>query len=165
MNSYFQGNRGEISGGFTDVAFNAKAATTNRKGGYIQSERAFLFALSSPAPNFQIAKFDIVKKPYSICYHKDCGPIFGAGADLLIANACNANMDSYSNLPHSYDGANANYTSLFGDYNFTIQDYEVFTLGWDNQSLFIEIMFRILLCNKNLINRKFAVCAKPIIKI
>lgn len=38
-------------------------------------------------------------------------------------------MDSYSNLPHSYDGPNANYTSLFGDYNFIIQDYEVFTLG------------------------------------
>jgi uncharacterized protein YjbI with pentapeptide repeats len=121
----FQGNRGEISGGFTDVAF----TKTNRKGGYIQSERAFLFALSSPQSNFQIAKFDIVKKPYSICYHKDCGPIFGAGADLLIANGCNANMDSYSNLPHSYDGANANFASLFGDYNFTIQDYEVFTLG------------------------------------
>jgi len=119
------GSRGEVSGGFTDVAF----TKTNRKGGYIQSERAFLFMLSSPQSNFQIAKFDIVKKPYSICYHKECGPIFGAGADLLISNACNANMDSYSNLPHSYDGPNANYTSLFGDYNFSIQDYEVFTVG------------------------------------
>lgn len=122
---FSQGSRGEISGGFTDVAF----IKTNRKGGYIQSEKAFLFALSSPQPNFQISKFNVVKKPYSICYHKDCGPIFGAGADLLISNCCNANLDSYSNLPHSYDGPNSNQSSLFGDYNFTIQDYEVFTLG------------------------------------
>jgi hypothetical protein len=55
------------------------------------------------------------------------GPIFGAGADLLIANNCNANMDSYSNLPHSYDGDNASCNSLMGDYNFTVADYEVFT--------------------------------------
>lgn len=131
--SYYclQGSRSEISGGFTDVAY----TKTNRKGGYIQSERAFLFTLSSPQPNFQISKFDIVKKPYSICYHKDCGPIFGAGADLLISNACNSNMDSYSNLPHSYDGPNATFTTLFSDYNFSIQDYEVFTLASGNSNM------------------------------
>jgi TLD len=120
-----QGSRGDISGGFTEVAF----TKNSRKGGYINSDRSFLFALHSPQPNFQIAKYDVVKKPYSICYHKDCGPIFGAGADLLIANNCNTNTDSYSNMPHSYDGLNANYTSLFGDYNFMVQDYEVFTIG------------------------------------
>lgn len=38
-------------------------------------------------------------------------------------------MDSYSNLPHSYDGANAAHLTLFGDYNFTISDYEVYTLA------------------------------------
>jgi hypothetical protein len=74
-----------------------------------------------------MAKFDVVKKPYSICYYKDCGPIFGAGADLLIANNCNVNTDSYSNLPHSYDGPVQ--TTLFEDYNFKVQEYEVFTLG------------------------------------
>jgi hypothetical protein len=118
-----QGTRGEISGGFTDVAF----TKTNRKGGYIHGERCFLFALSSQQANFQVAKFDVVKKPYSICYYKDCGPIFGAGADLLIANNCNVNTDSYSNLPHSYDGPIQ--TTLFEDYNFKVQEYEVFTLG------------------------------------
>ncbi len=63
-----------------------------------------------------------------------CGPIFGAGADLLISNGCNVNTDSYSNLPHSYDGLNASYTSLFGDYNFSITDYEVYTPATSNQS-------------------------------
>lgn len=56
-----------------------------------------------------------------------CGPIFGAGADLLISNDCNANTDSYSNLPHSYDGPAASCASLLGDYNFLVTDYEVYT--------------------------------------
>lgn len=55
------------------------------------------------------------------------GPIFGAGADLLISSNCNSNMDSYSNLPHSYDGDGATPSILMGDYNFTVVDYEVFT--------------------------------------
>lgn len=55
------------------------------------------------------------------------GPIFGAGADLLISSNCNANMDSYSNMPHTYDGDMASPSILMGDYNFTVADYEVFT--------------------------------------
>ncbi|XP_055534431.1 uncharacterized protein LOC129723949 [Wyeomyia smithii] len=117
------GSQGAISGGFTDVAF----AKTNRKGGYIHSEKAFLFALNYN--NDPPTKYDIIKKPYAICYHPDCGPIFGAGADLLISNNCNINMESYSNFPHSYDGPNASFGNLFGDYNFSIADYEVFTLA------------------------------------
>lgn len=35
-------------------------------------------------------------------------------------------MDSYSNLPHSYDGDGASPSVLMGDYNFTVADYEVF---------------------------------------
>ncbi|XP_055692926.1 uncharacterized protein LOC129795559 isoform X1 [Lutzomyia longipalpis] len=115
------GSRGEISGGYSDVPW----AKNSRKGGYIHSEKAFLFVLAGgpEAP----AKFDIIKKPYAICYHPECGPIFGAGADLLISNTCNTNMDSYSNLPHSYDGPGASCTTMFGDYNFSIVDYEVYT--------------------------------------
>lgn len=36
-------------------------------------------------------------------------------------------MDSYSNLPHTYDGEGASPSILMGDYNFTVADYEVFT--------------------------------------
>lgn len=54
------------------------------------------------------------------------GPIFGAGADLLISSNCNSNMDSYSNLPHTYDGDGASPAAMMGDYNFTVADYEVF---------------------------------------
>ncbi|KAG4070335.1 hypothetical protein HA402_006477 [Bradysia odoriphaga] len=122
------GSRGEISGGFSDVAW----SKTSRKGGYIHSDRAFLFALNNGSD--PPVKYDIIKKPYAICYHPECGPIFGAGADLLISNGCNTNTESYSNLPHSYDGPNALDTSLFGDYNFSITDYEVYTPSTPNQS-------------------------------
>lgn len=63
---------------------------------------------------------------FYIVFTSSSGPIFGAGADLLISNNCNSNMDSYSNLPHTYDGDGASPAVLMGDYNFTVADYEVF---------------------------------------
>lgn len=60
-----QSARGDISGGFSDVPW----AKTNRKGGYIHSERSFLFTLyNEQEPS---TKFDIIKKPYAICYHPE----------------------------------------------------------------------------------------------
>ncbi|XP_014281208.1 serine-enriched protein isoform X2 [Halyomorpha halys] len=116
------GSCGEICGGFSDVPW----GKTNAKGHYVQSDRAFLFTLANNK-DIPPTKFDIVKKPFAICYHPECGPIFGAGADLFISSHCNNNMDSYSNLPHSYDGDNASSSILMGDYNFSVLDYEVFT--------------------------------------
>ncbi|XP_034937407.1 uncharacterized protein [Chelonus insularis] len=118
------GTRGEICGGFSDVAWDK----TSAKGLYISSEKAFLFTLTNNQ-DVPPTKYDLIKKPFAICYHPDIGPIFGAGADLFISNNCNVNMDSYSNLPHSYDGENASCTILMGDYHFTVLDYEVFTLN------------------------------------
>lgn len=60
-----QSFRGEISGGFTDVPW----AKTNRKGGYIHSERSFLFTLYNEQE--PPTKYDIIKKPYAICYHPE----------------------------------------------------------------------------------------------
>ncbi|KAF7387034.1 hypothetical protein HZH68_012711 [Vespula germanica] len=34
-------------------------------------------------------------------------------------------MESYSNLPHSYDGEHASNTVLMGDYHFSVVDYEL----------------------------------------
>ncbi|XP_049810586.1 uncharacterized protein LOC126253356 [Schistocerca nitens] len=116
------GATSEICGGFSDVPWEK----TNITGHYIPSQKAFLFTLPNN-PDLSPTKFNIVKKMFAICYHPDCGPIFGAGADLLISSNCNNNMDSYSNLPHSYDGENASCLALMGDYNFTVRDYEVFT--------------------------------------
>lgn len=118
----FQGTRGEICGGFSDVAWDK----TTTKGQYISSDKAFLFTLINNQ-DVPPTKYDLIKKSFAICYHPDIGPIFGAGADLMIANNCNNNLESYSNLPHSYDGENASNTILMGDYDFSVVDYEVFT--------------------------------------
>lgn len=59
--------------------------------------------------------------------HFRSGPVFGAGADLFISSNCNTNIDSYSNLPHTYDGDAASPSVLLGEYHFTVADYEVFT--------------------------------------
>ncbi|CAG5102608.1 Similar to BTBD19: BTB/POZ domain-containing protein 19 (Homo sapiens) [Cotesia congregata] len=117
-------SRGEICGGFSDVAWDK----TSAKGHYISAEKAFLFTLTNNQ-DVPPTKYDLIKKPFAICYHPDIGPIFGAGADLLISNNCNVNLESYSNLPHTYDGENASSTILMGDYHFTVLDYEVFTLN------------------------------------
>lgn len=110
-----QCSRGEVIGGYSEARWAAGGA-----GGYIPAERAFLFALSEPP-----ARYTLLKKAFALCYHPDCGPIFGAGADLLISNNCNTNSESYSNL-HSY-GDQLAPASLASDYNFTVRDYEVFT--------------------------------------
>ncbi|KAK8778206.1 hypothetical protein V5799_020452 [Amblyomma americanum] len=116
------GSQGQLCGGFSDVPW----GKTGGRGRYIPSEKAFLFTLINNA-DLPPTKFDIVKKMFAISHHPEYGPIFGAGADLSIANHCNANMESYSNLPHSYDGEGASCTLLMGDYNFSVLDYEVFT--------------------------------------
>ena len=62
------------------------------------------------------------------------GPVFGAGADLCIADNCNTGMESYSNLPHSYGGQHASCSILMADYNFSVSDYEVFTTAASDDS-------------------------------
>ena len=54
--------------------------------------------------------------------------MFGAGADLSICDLCNEKPESYSNMPHSYDGPQASSNLLMGNYSFTVADYEVFGL-------------------------------------
>jgi len=130
-----QGPKGEVCGGFTDVPWAIPAPGSNpthslvNKGRYIASDKAFLFSLINANGHMAPQKFDITKKTFAICYHVDCGPIFGAGADLLISDNCDANLDSYSNLPHSYDGEDASPDTLMGDYNFSVAEYEVYTVS------------------------------------
>ncbi|KAH9408119.1 hypothetical protein TYRP_011778 [Tyrophagus putrescentiae] len=124
-----RGSRGHLSGGFSDVAWSR--GDGKGRGRYAPSEAAFLFTLSSSFDQHQTipARFD-VKKMFAIAHHANSGPVFGAGADLSISDRCHlADGGSYSNLPHSYDGENASNETLFGDYNFTVVDYEVFTLA------------------------------------
>ena len=87
-----------VGGGYTDIPWSKPVG----KGKYVPSEKSFLFSLYSPGRS--PTKFDIKKRLFAVSHHPDCGPVFGAGADLFICDECDQTGDSYSNLPHSYDG-------------------------------------------------------------
>ena len=89
---------GCVGGGYTDIPW----SRPNGKGKYVPSEKSFLFSLYSQGK--PPTKFEIKKKLFAVSHHPDCGPVFGAGADLFICDGCDQLTDSYSNLPHSYDG-------------------------------------------------------------
>ena len=89
---------GNVGGGYTDIPWSKPQG----KGKYVPSEKSFLFSLYNPGGS--PTKFDIKKKLFAVSHHPDCGPVFGAGADLFICDRCDQSCDSYSNLPHSYDG-------------------------------------------------------------
>lgn len=118
------GHNGDLCGGFTDIPWSIPA---DPKGRYITSEKSFLFSLINRESTDPI-KFDVIKKRFAIVHHQRYGPIFGGGADLALSDNCDANMESYSNLPHSYDGEHANNYILMGHYYFCVKDYEVFTI-------------------------------------
>ena len=119
-----KGVSGNLCGGFSDVAW---SSPNNAHGRFLPSHRAFLFTLYNKQ-DVPPMKFDVTNSKLATIHHADYGPIFGAGADLCISDHCNKGMHSYSNLPHSYGGDKASCSLLMGDYNFTVQDYEVFTL-------------------------------------
>ncbi|KAI1283146.1 hypothetical protein HDE_12841 [Halotydeus destructor] len=119
-----QSANGNVAGGFTDISWDSPPTS---RGKYLPSDKCFLFTLINNQDQ-PPTKFAIKKRSFAVVHHPDFGPVFGAGADLSIASDCNANGDSYSSLPHSYDGLGANSTILFGDDNFTVVDYEVFAM-------------------------------------
>ncbi|KAH7645441.1 hypothetical protein HUG17_0979 [Dermatophagoides farinae] len=121
--------KGYLSGGFCDIPW----TSGNRgRGCYASSEKSFLFRLKTPCDEQPPIKYEVKKKIFAIGHMASKGPVFGAGADLLLADSCHLNEDSYSNLPHSYDGPDASVDTLFGSYYFTAVDYEVFTILADN---------------------------------
>eukprot|EP00090_Calanus_glacialis_P005423 TRINITY_DN14201_c0_g1_i5.p1 TRINITY_DN14201_c0_g1~~TRINITY_DN14201_c0_g1_i5.p1 ORF type:complete len:545 (-),score=143.55 TRINITY_DN14201_c0_g1_i5:24-1658(-) len=111
---------GYVSGGFTAIPWSRPTG----KGRYIASDNSFLFSLYSPQRR-QPRQFAIKKKLFAVSHHPDCGPVFGAGADLFICDNCDKVGDSYSNLPHSYDGDQASSSCLMGEYSFMVEEYEV----------------------------------------
>ena len=63
------------------------------------------------------------------------GPMLGSGGDIYISDKCNANTNSYSSFPTSfncndlYSKGQASYTAFCGatnEYNYKVLEYEVF---------------------------------------
>lgn len=117
------GTNGNLCGGFSDQPWRSDIP----RGKYMPSKRAFLFTLIN-SEGTPPSKFDVTHPKYATLHHPRYGPMFGAGADLCISDECHERPESYSNLPHSYDGPQASCSLLMGEYNFIVKDYEVFGL-------------------------------------
>ena len=68
----------------------------------------------------------------SICCQADCGPIFGEGHEIYVANDSNLDAESHSSLCQTYKnerfkvGSNEAITFLAGSYKFRIREIEVY---------------------------------------
>ena len=111
---------GCVFGGYSDVAWDSSNT-------WKQSSKSFLFSLISPQGNNPI-KMNLKSAPHNkaIYSHLSYFPIFGAGNDLLIADNCNADQTSYSNLNKTYEAPSGNANYFVGSKNFQVQEIEVF---------------------------------------
>jgi hypothetical protein len=119
---------GNIFGGYTEQSWSFNS------GNYRHDLNSFIFSLNNiNNNNNQRFKLKWSKNNYSIYCANNCGPTFGAGNDLHIADKSNSNTDSYSNIGKSYTHSNLVYgsnearTFLAGSFNFQVEEIEVFT--------------------------------------
>lgn len=108
-----------IFGGYLGTSWNSSV-------NYISCNTASLFTLVNPhgiAPT----KFNISVASNAGYGAQGYGPTLGGGHDLYIAPNANANSNSYSNFPHSYQDTTGKGNTLFaGTKNFQVTEVEVF---------------------------------------
>src|SRR3990167_6840835 len=108
-----------IAGGYTEVAW----SSSNQYIPLSSESQAFLFSVNKQ--NIYNNK----DKRVGIYCGSGYGPIFGGGHDIRVYDNYKSNSNN-SNLNHSYDasGVSEPTNELFGSYNFTIDEYEVYKL-------------------------------------
>jgi hypothetical protein len=117
--------KGFIFGGFTPLTWDSSSTHKADNSG-----KSFLFSVKDPR-NSEGRKFGLSNSSYAIYCHSSYGPSFGNATDLYVAPDCNANNNSQTNLGSYY----VNDTGLNGqqvladEYDFPVQEMEVFTLG------------------------------------
>jgi hypothetical protein len=117
--------KGFIFGGFTPLVWDS---TTN---GYKSdnSQKSFLFTLKN-AGNIQPRTFKLSNVSNAIYCHSVYCLAFGCGHDIYVADNCNANTNSYTNLGGGYvnDTGITGTTVFTGEQRFMVKDIEVFTI-------------------------------------
>jgi len=118
---------GYVFGGYTEKSW-------NHSGGLFSDAKndpnSFIFSLINK--NQRPIKLKWSQK-YAIYCHTMCGPVFGGGSDLSIADQSNVNTDSYSNLGCSFTHPDYAYESneaksfLAGSSKFQVSEIEVYS--------------------------------------
>jgi hypothetical protein len=117
--------KGAIAGGFTPLAWDSQSSSGEYRAD--NSGQSFLFTLKTGG-NGPPRKFPLSNRAYAIYCKSTHGPTFGNGFDLHAADGCNGNASSYTNFGNAYandTGLNGQQV-LFGEYNFTVKELEVF---------------------------------------
>jgi len=108
-----------VFGGYTSSSWTSQNI-------YVNDTKAFIFLLRSKTKKPE--RWDVTNAPNAFYTYSSYGPTFGSGHDFYICDSCNSTTGSYSNLGNSYN-APKDTTMLAGAYNFTVKDYEVFTVS------------------------------------
>ena len=120
-------NNGNVFGGYTEQTWNQ---TGTYGSDYKADPNSFIFSLINKLNKPIKIKWS---KNNGICCGNNFGPIFGGGHDLLIADKSNTNINSNSNLGHSYTHPDYRFETneakslLAGSYNFQVSEIEVYT--------------------------------------
>jgi hypothetical protein len=116
---------GCIFGGFTPVAWKSP-------DGYKpdSTSQSFLFRIKD-SRNSAPRKFALSNPSQAIQYYASYGPRFGNGADISVANGCNENTSSYTNLGNAYvNDTEIDGTQVFtGENYFKVKEIEVFKIA------------------------------------
>jgi hypothetical protein len=117
--------KGFIFGGFTPVVWDS---TTN---GYKSdsSQKSFLFTLKNSRKS-EPRKFKLLNASSAIVSNSGCGPTFGNGHDIYVADNCNTSTSNSTNLGSGYvnDTGIDGKIVFSGEYNFTVKEIEIFTI-------------------------------------
>ena len=110
---------GNKFGGYTTSSWAQPSSSYD----YARDTDAFIFNLSKKLKYVQPDKFG----KNSIYRRKEYGPTFGSGYNFYIADGCNGNSSSYTNVSQDYKTDNKNLLNNSGtSTSFTVSNYEVY---------------------------------------
>jgi len=124
-----QSESGNIFGGYNPESW----TSTKKLPSTSSSEVSFLFTFTN-SENLPPTKFPQIPGYSAVKSTINCGPSFGENFDLFIANMCDANASSYSNLGQNYDCSiiedkTVRLKLLGGSHNFKVKELEIFKIG------------------------------------
>ncbi len=106
-------------GGYTSLSWKKP---NNGDNIYYEDKNAFIFSL-----NKKKKFYPKINDKYHVCMWSDRGPSFGGGNDFQLSNNCLHNNDSYNYCQNTYKIEN--YELNGGEKNFTVKDYEVYSIN------------------------------------
>jgi len=116
--SIIKSTNNHVFGGYSQQSWHSN-------GNYTRDDNAWLYSLRNTKGDPKVLK--IVKNQQNAIYgNSGYGPTYGGNHDLYIANNCNSNTSSYTNLGNAYNGETDKY-QLTGSNSFKVEDYEI----WD----------------------------------